>query len=164
MEIQEFIHSVERLRGNLLQQAIHYLDSAADAEDAVQETLVKLWILKDNIPDAAKMRNMAMVVCRNVSLNMLRDAKQSIPIETAETITIKGSPQELLEEQESRQKLKRSIESLTDKQRAILKMRNVENMSYADIAKIIGTSESSVRGMISKARLALLKQMKGAIE
>lgn len=164
MEIQEFIHSVERLRGNLLQQAIHYLDSAEDAEDAVQETLVKLWILKDNIPDAAKMRNMAMVVCRNVSLNMLRDVKQSIPIETAETITIKGSPQELLEEQESRQKLKRSIEALTDKQRAILRMRNVENMSYADIAKIIGTSESSVRGMISKARLALLKQMKGAIE
>lgn len=164
MEIQEFIHSVERLRGNLLQQAIHYLDSAEDAEDAVQETLVKLWILKDNIPDAAKMRNMAMVVCRNVSLNMLRDAKRSVPIETAEVVTMQGSPQVQLEEWESRQKLKRSIESLTDKQRAILKMRNVENMSYADIAKIIGTSESSVRGMISKARLALLKQMKGAIE
>ena len=40
-------------------------------------------------------------------------------------------------------------------------MRNVENISYADIAKIIGTSESSVRGMISKARKELLRNMKG---
>lgn len=164
MEIHEFIHSVERLRGDLLRQARRLLDSEDDAEDAVQETLMKLWIMKERIHNADKMRNMATVVCRNVSLNILRDARQSVPIETAEVITLQGNPQVLLEEQESRQRLKRSIEKLTDKQRAILRMRNVENMTYADIAKIIGSSESSVRGMISKARLALLKQMKGTKE
>lgn len=164
MEIYEFIHSVERLRGDLLRQARRLLDSEDDAEDAVQETLMKLWIMKERILNADKMRNMATVVCRNVSLNILRDARQSVPIETAEVITLQGNPQVLLEEQESRQRLKRSIEKLTDKQRAILRMRNVENMTYADIAKIIGSSESSVRGMISKARLALLKQMKGTKE
>lgn len=164
MEIHEFIHSVERLRGDLLRQARRLLDSEDDAEDAVQETLMKLWIMKERILNADKMRNMATVVCRNVSLNILRDARLSVPIETAEVITLQGNPQLLLEEQESRQKLKRSIETLTDKQRAILRMRNVENMTYADIAKIIGSSESSVRGMISKARLALLKQMKGTKE
>lgn len=164
MEIHEFIHSVERLRGDLLRQARRLLDSEDDAEDAVQETLIKLWIMKERILNADKMRNMATIVCRNVSLNILRDARQSVPIETAEVITLQGNPQVLLEQQESRQKLKRSIEKLTDKQRAILRMRNVENMTYADIAKIIGSSESSVRGMISKARLALLKQMKGTKE
>lgn len=164
MEIHEFIHSVERLRGDLLRQARRLLDSEDDAEDAVQETLMKLWIMKERILNADKMRNMATVVCRNVSLNILRDARQSVPIETAEVITLQGNPQVLLEEQESRQRLKRSIEKLTDKQRAILRMRNVENMTYADIAKIIGSSESSVRGMISKARLALLIQMKGTKE
>lgn len=164
MEIHEFVHSVERLRGDLLRQARRLLDSEDDAEDAVQETLMKLWIMKERILNADKMRNMATVVCRNVSLNILRDARQSVPIETAEVITLQGNPQVLLEQQESRQKLKRSIEKLTDKQRAILRMRNVENMTYADIAKIIGSSESSVRGMISKARLALLKQMKGTKE
>lgn len=164
MEIYEFIHSVERLRGDLLRQARRLLDSEDDAEDAVQETLMKLWIMKERILNADKMRNMATVVCRNVSLNILRDARQSVPIETAEVITLQGNPQVLLEEQESRQRLKRSIEKLTDKQRAILRMRNVENMTYADIAKIIGSSESSVRGMISKARLALLIQMKGTKE
>ena len=66
-----------------------------------------------------------------------------------------------LEEREGRLRLQRSVRALTDKQRAMLRMRNVENMQYADIAKIMGTSESSVRGMISKARMALVQLMKG---
>lgn len=162
MEIQEFIHSAEGLRSDLLRQAKHYLDNLDDAEDAVQETLVKLWVARSRIDDGSKMRNMASVICRNVSLNILREMKSSVPIDDAGTIVAHGNPQVQLEERESRQKLKRSILALTDKQRAILKMRNVENMSYADIANIIGTSESSVRGMISKARMALIEQMKGS--
>lgn len=59
--------------------------------------------------------------------------------------------------------MKRSIQALSPKQRALIRMRNVENMSYADIAKLIGTTESSVRGMISIARTQLLKQMKGSV-
>lgn len=164
MERQAFIHGVERLRSDLLRQARHYLGSTDDAEDVVQETLVKLWMAKERIADASKLRNMAAVVCRNVSLNLLRRAECSIPIEEAEPILLQGNPQVELEERESRQKLRQSIRSLSDKQRAIIRMRNVEGMSYADMARILGTTESSVRGMISKARMELLKQMKGTIE
>lgn len=162
MEIQEFIHCVERLRDDLLQQANHYLDNSEDAEDAVQETLVKLWIARNRIVDSAKMRNLASVICRNVSLNMLRDANTSVPIDNAGNIAMQFDPQSQLEERESQRKLRQSILALSDKQRAILRMRNVENMSYSDIAKVVGTTESSVRGMISKARMELLIQMKGA--
>lgn len=162
MEIQEFIHCVERLRDDLLQQANHYLDNSEDAEDAVQETLVKLWIARNRIVDSAKMRNLASVICRNVSLNMLRDVNTSVPIDNAGNIAMQFDPQSQLEERESQRKLRQSILALSDKQRAILRMRNVENMSYSDIAKVVGTTESSVRGMISKARMELLIQMKGA--
>ena len=70
MEIQEFITEAEHLRSHLLSQAKHYLGDADSAEDAAQETLVRLWLAKDRIPDATKMRNMASVVCKNVSLNI----------------------------------------------------------------------------------------------
>lgn len=164
MDIQEFIHGVEGLRSNLLKQARHYLNDADDAEDAVQETLVKLWVVRDRVAETSKMRNMAAVVCRNVSLNMLRDKRQTISIDGAWEVASHANPEILLEEREERegrQRLQRSVRALTDKQRAMLRMRNVENMQYADIAKIMGTSESSVRGMISKARMALVQLMKG---
>lgn len=163
MDAQEFIYGVEKLRKDLFQQARHYVDNAEDAEDAVQETLLKLWINRERIADASKMRNFATVICRNISLNMLRTASNSIPIEDVESATMTSDPLTQLEERESRQKLKQSIHALSDKHRAILKMRNVDNMSYTDIARILGTSESSVRGMISKARLELVKMIKGTV-
>ena len=52
MDIQEFIHGVEGLRSNLLKQARHYLNDAEDAEDAVQETLVKLWVVRDRVAES----------------------------------------------------------------------------------------------------------------
>ena len=161
MEINEFIYNVRHLRKDLLLQARRYFDNTEGAEDAVQETRAKLWVAKNNIFDAGKMRNMASVVCRNVSLNMLRKAKRTLSLEDAGVIAVHDNPQVKMEESEDLCKLERSIHALSDKQRAILRMRNVENISYADIAKIIGTSESSVRGMISKARKELLRNMKG---
>ena len=162
MELQEFITEAEHQRSQLLNQAMHYLGDADSAEDAAQETLIKLWLAKDRIPDASKMRNMASVICKNVSLNILRDTKCHVAIERAESVAGIGNPENQLVDQENLQNLQQSIRSLSDKQRAIIRMRNVENLSYADIAKIIGTTESSVRGMISKARLELLNKMKGA--
>ncbi len=163
MEIHEFIQGAERLRSELLRQARSYLTDADDAEDVVQETLLRLWTARERIADYDKMRNMASVVCRNLALNMLRDAPPHCTIDEALTTNLQVSPQEELEVRETRQKLKRSIQALSPKQRALIRMRNVENMSYADIAKLIGTTESSVRGMISIARTQLLKQMKGTI-
>lgn len=164
METQEFINSVESLRGDMLRQARRYLHDTDDAEDAVQESLVKLWTLRDRIPDKQKMRNMAGVICRNVSLNMIRDSRHTVDIDNVKTMHMRGDPQILMEEREDTQRLKESIRSLSDKQRAILRMRNVENMSYADISRIIGSTESSVRGMLSKARQILLEKMKGTTE
>lgn len=164
MEIHEFIQGAERLRNDLLGQAGHYLADADDAEDAVQETLLRLWMARERIATPDKMRNMASVVCRNVALNMLRDATLRCAVDKAQATSLQASPHEELEARETGLQLRRSIRALSPKQRALMRMRNVEELSYADIAKLMGTTESSVRGMICKARMELLKQMKGAVE
>ncbi|MGN0310281.1 MAG: RNA polymerase sigma factor, partial [Bacteroides sp.] len=105
MEKQEFIQGAERLRSQLLRQARSYLNGADDAEDIVQETLLRLWTARERIADSEKMRNMASVVCRNLSLNMLRDAPPRCAVDEAQVTTLQASPQEELEERETRQKL-----------------------------------------------------------
>ena len=163
MKDKEFEHIAPVLRQRSVDTARSLGLDADDAEDVVQETLLRLWTARERIADYDKMRNMASVVCRNLALNMLRDAPPHCTIDEALTTNLQVSPQEELEVRETRQKLKRSIQALSPKQRALIRMRNVENMSYADIAKLIGTTESSVRGMISIARTQLLKQMKGTV-
>ena len=162
MEKQEFVNGAERLRDGLLKQAMHYLGNGSDAEDAVQETLLKLWTVRERIADATKMQHMASVVCRNVSLNMLRGARCKVQIDKVGYVANADNPHNQLEIKESDRMLKQSISALSDRHRAIIRMRNVENMPYTDIARILGTTESSVRGMISKARRELIKNLKKA--
>ncbi len=156
MNIKEFAHNVELLREKLLAQAEHYLGNRDDAEDVVQESLVKLWAVRERIDDGSCMARMASVVCRNTSLNMLRDAKPLTRLDDVEPADVVSSVQEDMELHESLAVLRRGIRGLGDKYRAIIRMRNVEGMSYADIARIMGATESSVRGMACKARRELL--------
>ena len=155
MELQEFTENAQKLRMHMHQQAMHYLGSSEDSDDVVQEAFIKLWLKRKDIDDFAKMRN----VVRNISLNMVRDRRFTTDIDNCTLMTNHSDAHKQLEDKENHQRLQYAITSLTDKQRALIRMRNVENLSYAEIAKMLGTSESSVRAMICKARAALINKM-----
>ena len=141
------------------QQAMHYLGSSEDSDDVVQEAFIKLWLKRKDIDDFAKMRNLASIVVRNISLNMVRNRRFTTDVDNCTLMTNHSDAHKQLEEKENNQRLQDAITSLTDKQRALIRMRNVENLSYAEIAQMLGTSESSVRAMICKARAALINKM-----
>lgn len=159
----------------MLQQAQTYLKDTADAEDVVQEALAKLWQMRQRIDNAEKMAHLASVIVKNASLNTIRNRKKRVthpdlvrlpkqePFEGGNRTASDDSPQRQLEYRETRQRLQQAITRLPDKQRAVVRMRNVEQLSYAEIAQVLGTSESSVRAMICKARATLMKQMKSTI-
>ncbi len=145
------------------QQAMHYLGSSEDSDDVVQEAFIKLWLKRKDIGDFAKMRNLASIVVRNISLNMVRNRRFTTDIDNCTLMTNLSDAHKQLEDKENHQRLQDAITSLTDKQRALIRMRNVENLSYAEIAKMLGTSESSARAMICKARAALINKMQKSI-
>lgn len=160
MEKDEFVYGVEQMKRSLLAQATQYLGNSDDAEDVVQDVFMTLWVLKDRIPDMKRMRNMASVVCRNASLNKKRKSREISSLEMPDMATDQANAYEQMAYREDVCRLRRGVRALSSKHRAILRMRNVENMTYADMAKILGSTENSVRGMISKARMALLEQLK----
>jgi len=162
MELQEFIRHIEPMRMRLTRLALRWLSNSDDAEDVVQEALVKLWEARARIDNATKMEHFAMVLVRNISVDMVRKRKQMRVVDTDPLqLPLFGEGEDSrLEERESRQRLRQAVGRLTDKQRALIRMRNVENLTYADIARIMGTTEASVRGMICRARAALMKDLR----
>lgn len=163
MEKTEFEHHVSSLRQSLLKIGISYLGNEEDAEDLVQDTLAKLWMLRQRFDDAQHMQRLACVVARNSAISMLRERKyhattynESTAIEVATPI----NAQHMMEDDESQEMLTSCISMLPDKQKAILRMRNVEQLSYSDIANILSTSEASVRKLISRARKTLMANMR----
>lgn len=168
MELNEFINTVTKVRNQMLQQALTYLKDTEDAEDVVQEALAKLWQMRQRVDNAEKMAHLASVIVKNTSLNTIRNRKKrethpEPPFERERWMVSDDSPQRQLEYKEMRQRLQQAIIQLPDKQRAVMRMRNVEQLLYTEIAQVLGTTESSVRAMICKARTTLMKQMKSTI-
>lgn len=160
MELKEFTETVSKIRAQILKTALCHLYSPDDAEDVVQETMTILWVQRNSIPHPDKMLHFATVVVRNVSIDMLRKRKRTL---TLDEVTMEPQnnidAQSTMEEQEQQLLLKQAVSSLSNKQQAIVRMRNVENLSYAEIAAILGTTESSVRGTLSRARATLINQL-----
>lgn len=160
MELKEFTETVSKIRAQILRTALCYLSSPDDAEDAVQETMTILWVRRNSIPHPDKMLHFATVVVRSVSIDMLRKRKRTFSLDDVTSEPLNSvDAQSTMEEQEQQLLLKQAVSSLSNKQQAIVKMRNVENLSYAEIASILGTTESSVRGTLSRARATLINQL-----
>lgn len=151
------------MRGQMFRHALSYLKVKEDAEDVVQESLAKLWQVHSQIDNVEKMAHMAHVIIKNTSINTIRNHKSTSRIDMASTILSHNNSQERLDEKETRHQLTQAIAELPDTQRAVMRMRNVEQLSYKEIANVLGTTESSVRAIICKARMTLMKQMKASI-
>lgn len=67
------------IRDRLFATGVALTANPEDAEDAVQDTLLKLWGVRDRISDAAHFRNLALSVMRHTCLNLIAAARCAAP-------------------------------------------------------------------------------------
>ena len=171
MERQKYISLVVELRQIAVANVLTLLDDYDTAEDVAGEVLLRLWEgHKDLHNDADKVKHLANLMARNLSLNLLRQRRRH-PImrifhrrekDDVETFNIPDvpdslTPQHYVEDKEAGCIVQRAMIQLPYNWRRIVEMREQEDMSFAEIAQVLGTSESSCRGMMSKARQRMLQ-------
>ena len=163
MNDTEFEHTATRLRPRLTAAAIHTARSLhltdADAEDAVQETLVRLWRMGDRLALCSSIEGMARTIVRNVCIDMSRRA-------VADTTTIDHLPiadaaeaDSSLTAESTRGEVDRLVARLPATQQRLLRMRG-EGMSLDDIAAVVQMPKTSVKTLIARARRTLLEKLK----
>jgi RNA polymerase sigma-70 factor (ECF subfamily) len=147
------------------------LDGKDDAEDVAGEVLLKLWERHKNLRDnTEEVRHLADRMARNLALNLLqhrrrhpivciffRQDKGEKGTDNIPDIPDWSTPQQYIEDKEANSIGQRAMSQLPYNWRRIVEMREREDMSFAEIAQILGTSESSCRGMMSKARQRMLQ-------
>ena len=168
MERQKYISLVAKLRQIAMARATALLNDHDTAEDVAEEVLLKLWERhRDLHDDEDKVRHLANLMARNLSLNLLRQRRRhpilrifyrweredDAPSDIPEPFT----PQHYVEDEETGNIVRSAMGQLPYNWRKIVEMREYEKMSFAEIAQVLGTSESSCRGMMSKARQRLLQ-------
>lgn len=152
-------------------EAHGYITDADDVEDVAQEVMLRLWERRAEIHSESKMlRSYVATMTRNICkdrqkvkrrhliLRLLwmtkEDDEEEYEIPTYET------PQKRMEADEVALAYRQALEKLPYNWRKILVMRGEDEMSYTEIAQILGTTESSVRGTISKAKKKILELIK----
>ena len=131
------------------------LKSRDEAEDIVQDVLLKLWgmIGELNPPVEA----FACVVTRHAALDRLRAAgtRREQRLTPADDRAVENTADPRAE------RMFEVMATLPDMQRAVLRMRLAESMEFNEIARLLHTSEQNVRQILSRARKAVMKKYTG---
>ena len=143
--------------------AFYILENEADAEDAVQDLLVRLWNMRSTLSGVRNPSAFGITVIRNICLDRLRSAASKV-VPGADAfldnqLDTSGGIDEALIRQEDLDRIRICMARLPDVSRKLLEMRVFENMSYPEIAWQTGLTEVNVRVKISHARKKLKKML-----
>lgn len=171
MDKKTYISLAELFRHLAVTKASQLLQDGDEVEDVAQEVLLKMWERHDSLESDQKMLNAYVAtLTRNICLDR-KKVKRRHPIlrllwkreeETDNEVEILSfdTPQRRMEEHETTDIYLKAMNRLPYHWKTIMQMRGEKEMSYAEIASILGTTESSARGTLSKAKKRLLELIK----
>lgn len=151
MDRKEFETRATRLRPQLTKMAYKCIGNNDDADDIAQDTLLKLWCMREQLDEYHSVEALAMVICRHLSLDRLKK-KGTTSLEDAIISDIEPSPEDIIEQTEKELEIHRLIDCLPDGQQTILRLKHLDEMETTEIAKMIGSTEVAVRVQLSRAR------------
>jgi RNA polymerase sigma-70 factor (ECF subfamily) len=152
--------------------ALGLVKNDADAEDVAQEAVLKAfkaishfrgdskfstWLIQIVINEAKmKLRKDRRNRYESIEERQLAEDGEYVPRDFADWREI---PSESLERKEVRDALNQALNSLGDKYRTVLILRDVQQLSIAETAQVLGINEANVKTRLSRARLQLRDAM-----
>ena len=160
MEKEAFCTLARQLRGDILSLSRRFLREESEAEDNVQDTLLRLWTIRAQLDEVRSVQALTFAICRNLCISKLRK-KRVIPMELSDEIRLVSThdSQWMLEEKENAEWLEDKIAGLPAAQMQILRMSQQDGLENNEIAELLGISETTVRTALCKARKNLLEKL-----
>ena len=151
MDKNEFISLVLPLKDRLFRVAWCILRSKEEAEDIVQDVMLKVW--RDEKGKVENLSAYCYTMARNLALNrlVLKD-NRSKELEGAYEQEVQEQPLENIIRTEKMKLLYRMIDGLPGLQRDVVQLRDMEGLSYRDIAKTLQVTEEQVKVNLFRAR------------
>ena len=153
-----FRDDVLPLKNELFRLALRITLNRFEAEDIVQDTLIKVWNRRSDWNDIDSIEAFSLTICRNLSLDRIKrkenyndsleDVKGAEPLASS-------NPQDRMIQADRVGLIKQIVDSLPEKQRSCMQLRDFEGKSYKEIATILDITEEQVKVNIFRARQAV---------
>ena len=146
-----------RIRHRLQRIATGILGDSAEAEDALQDAFCRLWTHRDRIGSSSEAEALSVTTVHNVCIDAYRKHSHSPTVSLDENRDSIDCADDDNSEASRRELLIRNVERiinhrLTDKQQSIVRMRELDGMSYEAIAESLDMQPAAVRVALSRAR------------
>ena len=161
MDANEFKRRLLPCYQKLYRVAFRLMGNVQDAEDMVQETFLRVWKKREELPpDIKSIEAYCIAITRNLCLDALKAPQleeEHRPIEELE-VAQAGSLTREVEVKDEASIVKRIIGALPEQQRQVVKMRDVDDCSYEEIEQVTGLSAVNIRVLLSRARKKIREQ------
>lgn len=154
---------VETYAGLLFRVSHSVLRSRAEAEDVVQDVFVRVLERRNKLSEIREMRVWLVRIAWNLALDRRRKIRpEQFDVGFAESLVGSHFPaDEALDEAQRMAAVLRELERLPKAERHALLLAAVEELGTAEMAEVLGRSESAVRALLFRARTRLRESLGG---
>ena len=163
--VNDFEKLVTAYEKNVYNLALRMVGDPEDAADMTQETFIKAYRSLSSFRGDSKFSSWLYRIASNVCLDFLRSRSRHPQVSLSssdedgrtafELPDMSRNPEEQLMKKLSMEAVRRGLEQLPEQQRQILVLRELGGLSYAELARILGLEEGTVKSRIFRARKRL---------
>ncbi len=155
-----FAHLVDAYQVPVYNLCYRMLGNPGDAEDAAQETFVRVYTHLRTYNPQQKLSSWILAVASHHCIDRLRrqhikwlSLDEALPVPA--TAQDEPQPEDSLMERETRDEIRDLLQSLPAEDRLVIALRYWQDLSYEEIAQVVGATESAVKSRLHRARQVL---------
>ncbi|MCE6987533.1 RNA polymerase sigma factor [Dyadobacter sp. CY323] len=158
MDLQAFNQRILPVQGRLFRLAQLFLRNREEAEDAIQDVLLRLWTNRNQLETYQSIEALAVQMTKNLCLDRLKSHHNQKVQDGADVSSVQAeglSPHRQLENADSSALIHRLMGELPEQQKLVMHLRDVEEYSFDEIEQVTGLSNANIRVILSRARQKL---------
>ena len=154
----DFQHELLPLKNKLYRGALRITLDSLEAEDVVEDTLVRVWERRKDVPHTVNLESYCLTICRHLAID--RSEKKDaghLPLDAAPPVIAldPAHPAVALDRQARVLWVTRVLNTLPEKQRTALQLREIDGRSYEEVAEVMQITAADVKVTLHRARKAL---------
>jgi len=154
MNVELFTSLAQQIRPMLKSIGNVFFPHSDESDDVVQETFMRLWLMRDQLVQGESIVPLARRIAKNVCVSIWRRNQLRIAVSLDESMPVAtgNRPDNTLTEMENSQILQEAIEHLTPSEKRLFLLRQDPELDIQAIASITGMNVRSVSAKLSSAR------------
>jgi RNA polymerase sigma-70 factor (ECF subfamily) len=157
MNLQEFQSKILPIKNKLYRFALRIVEHGAEAEDIVQEVFIKFWNNRQHMDAVANQEAWLVATTKNLSIDKLRSKHRRLePMRAGFDLRDNAqTPFQKMAESDIIDSVKNLMNLLPEKQKQVMHLRDIEGLSYQEIAESLDLPVEQVKVSLHRARKAV---------